>query len=183
MTVPDALDRFAELLAERGPELGLVAEGDRERLRERHIDDSLRVTAALQPGDRTSYDLGSGGGLPGIVVAITCPQLEVRLVETKRRRVAWLEMVVTELGLANAIVVPVRAEELTEPVDVCFARAFAPLARTWALAEPLLRPGGRLLYFGGRSLDEAEAHALGPDVRLIRGSLLDSGGPLVIIGK
>jgi 16S rRNA (guanine527-N7)-methyltransferase len=182
--IPDPkLRRFAGLLENRGPELGLVGENDRSRVWERHVEDCLRAAAVVQSSDRTSYDLGSGGGLPGIVVAIARPGLEVRLVEAKRRRVAWLEMVIDELAIKNASVLPTRVEGLTEPVDVCFARAFAPLARSWELAEPVLHRGGRLVYFAGRNQAEDEALELSPDVRVVRESLLDSAGALVIIGK
>src|SRR5437870_3104901 len=96
------LDRFGAMLEERGPELGLIAAGDRERIWDRHIADSLRAVSAVERRDRTGYDLGSGGGLPGVVAAIVRPELEVRLVEAKRRRVAWLEMLLQELELPNA---------------------------------------------------------------------------------
>jgi 16S rRNA (guanine527-N7)-methyltransferase len=176
-----SLQAFAALLEERGVRLGLVGEGDREHLWERHVADSFRAVATLRPGDRDAYDLGSGGGLPGIVVAIARPSLRVTLVETQRRRVGWLELVIEELGLENAVARQARIEDLSDPVDVCFARALAPIERAWELARPLLRPGGRLVYFAGRSFDPAATEGLAADIRILEESDLESSGPLVII--
>src|SRR5207249_4599892 len=87
---------------------------------------------------------GARPGLPGIVLALAVPELQVGLVESQRRRVAFLELAVESLELRNADVLPRRAEEL-EPgsADLCTARAFAPPERAWQVAEPLLAPGGR----------------------------------------
>ena len=175
------LERYAEMLIERGPELGLVAEGDRGSLRERHVLDSLRASPALA-GSR-AYDLGSGAGLPGVPLAIAHPAMEFVLVESKRRRVAWLELVISELSLGNARVIHGRVEELSEPVDVCLARAFAPLDRCWEVAERLLLPGGRLVYFAGASLDRATVTGVSPGARLLDEGVVETAGSIVIIDR
>ena len=97
-----------------------------------------------------------------------------------------MELAVQELGLPNAEVVAGPVEHLSEPADVCLARAFAPLDRTWRVAEPLLRKGGRLVYFAGRELDaggpiQAPSGAVLEVV--VRTPVLESAGPLVIIGR
>jgi len=173
---------FAELLAERGPGLGLISERDVPRVTERHVIDCLRAVDAVDAEDRDAYDLGSGAGLPGIVVAVVRPDLLVTLVEPQRRRIGWLEFVGRELALPNVSVAPRRAQDLDSTADVCFARAFRPLERSWDLAEPLLREGGRLVYFGGRGFPPSRAAALSADVRILD-SDLESSGPLVIIRK
>jgi 16S rRNA (guanine527-N7)-methyltransferase len=147
----EALVRFEELLRARAIPGGLIASGDAARLRTRHLLDSLRAAAVVEPGDRSAFDLGSGAGLPGIPVAIACPQLRIWLVEPKRLRVGFLELVVHELGIGNVGVVGRRVEELAgqEPGDLCFARGFAPLERSWRVATHVLRPGGRLVFFAG----------------------------------
>jgi 16S rRNA (guanine527-N7)-methyltransferase len=177
------LQRYEELLAGRGAELGVVAEADRSSIWERHIQDSLRGLAGFGPTDRDAYDLGSGGGLPGIPLAIARPEVRFRLIESQRRRVAWLELVVQELALTNVEVVQARAEAQSDRVDACFARALAPVARCWDLARPLLRPGGRLVYFGGRSLSREAVTNVAAIVRILDDSPLDSSGPLVIISE
>src|SRR5437870_7892576 len=80
------------LLAERASDLGLVSEGDLPRIRERHVVDSFEAAAQVNQEDRLGVDLGSGGGLPGLVVAITRPELPMMLVESRRTRGAFLEL-------------------------------------------------------------------------------------------
>jgi 16S rRNA (guanine527-N7)-methyltransferase len=179
----DKLRVFAELLSGRGVDLGAVAESDRDVVWERHVLDSLRVAPVLEPSDDSAYDLGSGAGLPGIPLAIARSDLHVGLVESQRRRVAWLEFVRDELALSNVEVVARRIEEVRTTVDVCFARALAAPERSWELARPLLRPGGRLVYFAGSSLDRDRLAAKVPVIHILEAVPLDSGGPLVIIGE
>jgi 16S rRNA (guanine527-N7)-methyltransferase len=159
---PQAVGRlaaFSALLAARAVPLGLVAQSDAGRIRERHLEDSLRAAAVFVRSDGLAYDLGSGSGLPGIVLATAMPWCRFVLIEPRRRAVAFLELAIEELGLANVEVAPARAEQVSEPADVATARAFAPLSRSWATAWPLLRPGGRLVYFAGRSVKDPLAAA------------------------
>lgn len=138
---------------------GLIASGDAGRVFERHVVDSLRAAAEIRETDRVAYDLGSGAGLPGLVVAIAAPGCRVVLVESRSRRAGFLELAVERLAIDNAEVAATRAEELTDRADVATARAFAPLDRSWKVAFPLLRPGGRLIYFAGEGLEDPRGHA------------------------
>ena len=148
----ERLERFGRLLAERAVPLGMVGRGDAGRLVERHILDCLRAIPPLREAEaRSVADLGSGAGLPGVVIAIALPGVGVVLAEARSKRAAFLEMAAVELGLANVAVHASRVEALPGPFDACTARAFAPPDRAWALARPLLRPGGHLLLFAGRS--------------------------------
>ena len=163
--------------------MGLLGPRESTSALERHVLDCLRASVGVVGTDRDAYDLGSGAGLPGVVVAIVHPDLRVALVESRRRRVAWLEYVADELGLANVALLHRRVEELSSPADVCFSRAFAPIERSWELAWPVLRPGGRLVYFAGRRVDLSRAVRLSKDVRVVSESPLESSGPLVIIAR
>src|SRR6266508_3933020 len=139
----ERLERFGRLLAERAVPLGMVGRGDAGRLVERHIMDCLRAIPPLREAEaRSVADLGSGAGLPGVVIAIALPGVGVVLAEARSKRAAFLEMAAVELGLANVAVHASRVEALPGPFDACTA---------WALARPLLRPGGHLLLFAGRS--------------------------------
>ena len=182
----DRLARFAELLSTRAIEIGAIAASDRERVVERHILDSLRAAPEIRDDDRIAYDFGSGAGLPGIPLAVVRPACAFALVESRHWRAAFLELVVSELEL-NVRVERARVEKMGVQADLAVSRAFAPLAKTWGLAEPLLRPGGRLVFFAGRSMEDPEAVARaaageGSEVRLVPDQL-DRGGPLVIIGR
>lgn len=193
--VPEALARglpdgaagrlgdLARLLETRGVELGLVSGGDQMRIWERHILDCLRAAAEVRDRDRSSYDLGAGVGLPGLVVAIARPWLTVHLVEVRRRRAAFLELAIERLGIPNASVIQGRIEDLVKPVDVCFARALAPVEVSWRLARPLLRSGGRLVYFAGEGLKTPPSPPDARAVRLVVSPVLESAGPLVIMAR
>ena len=180
---PEQLEGYASLLSSRGPALGLVAQSDAGRVLERHVLDSLRAVRAVVPSDRVAYDLGSGGGLPGVPVAIAVRELSVTLVESRRLRASWLELVVEELGLANSRVVHGRIEDLTGPADLCLARALGPLERSWELARGLLAPKGRLVYFAGERFDPGQHRGIHEQIRILDESGLESRGPLVIIGR
>jgi 16S rRNA (guanine527-N7)-methyltransferase len=162
-TQVDRLERYEGLVRDRASDLGLVSPGDIPRLHDRHVLDSLRAAAAFRPGDRLAFDLGSGAGMPGIVLALALPRCRFVLIESHRRRAGFLELVTERLGISNVVVYVGRAEEVAEglggpapPVmpatraaDVVTARAFAPIDRTWTASVPLMRPGGRLIYFAG----------------------------------
>jgi 16S rRNA (guanine527-N7)-methyltransferase len=176
------LARYEHLLTTRAVPAGMVAAEDVPRLHERHVLDALRASSVVEDGDVDAYDLGSGAGLPGVVVAIACPTLRVCLVERRRSRAAFLEMVLDELGLGNASVFAGGSEALAEPVDLVFARALAPPTPAWGLSEPLLRPAGRLVYFAGQGFRPEEDLPDGVRATLLRPSLAPSG-PLVIMAR
>jgi 16S rRNA (guanine527-N7)-methyltransferase len=182
-TAAERLVAFEEILADRAVRLGLIARSDQGRIRPRHVMDCLRAVVAVRPEDDLAHDLGSGAGLPGIVVAIACPALRVALVEPRKARVAFLELAVERLELRNASVVPRRIQEVTEVADLCFARAFAPLDAAWEAALPRLRTGGRLVYFAGASSPRAEALPGARSVQVVETPVLESAGPLIIMGR
>jgi 16S rRNA (guanine527-N7)-methyltransferase len=109
------------------------------------------------------------------------PSLRLTLVETRRRRVAFVELAIERLGLTNATVAACRIEDLHDRVDLCFARALAPPAEVWRLAEPLLRPEGRLVYFAGQGGTEADIS--GARSISLGTAVLERSGPLVIMAR
>jgi len=143
-------ERYAELLAGPGVERGLLGPNEVPRLWERHLLNSAAV-ATLIPGPCSVVDLGSGAGLPGIVLALLLPGADVTLLEPALRRTIFLEECVAELGLGNARVWRARAEQAAGELtaDVVTARAVAPLDRLAALALGLLKPGGIVLAVKG----------------------------------
>jgi len=176
------LRTFEELLRTRAVPHGFVAQADAAELRERHIHDSLRAAPLILSG--VAGDLGSGAGLPGIVVAIARPDIRVELIESQRRRLAFLELAVERLGLANAEPVGERIEGVRTQYDTVLARAFADAARSWRAAEARLEPNGRLVYFAGAGFDRAGTSIPGVAVELVPPpSQLASAGPLVIMSR
>ncbi len=170
---------YERLLIERGGPMGLVARNDLTRIRERHILDSLRAARLVDVGTRSGYDLGSGGGLPGVVLAIARPELELSLVEVRRNRADFLRDAVEELDLRRVHVYARRAETLRERRDVCFARAFAPIREAWVASERVLGDGGRLIYWAGRSFHAGRDVPEGLTAVIHRSEGLPGAGALV----
>ena len=149
------MERYAELLLTVGVERGLIGPNEGPRLWERHLLNSASV-AGLIPASATVVDLGSGAGLPGVVLALHVPTLQVILLDATKRRTDFLEEVVTELGLGDRVsVVWGRAESLPSfNADVVVARAVAPLSKLAGWAMPHLIGGGSLLAMKGESAAE-----------------------------
>lgn len=146
--------RFYELLRSEGEVRGLIGPREVDRLWERHILNSAAVVPYLE--DATSVaDVGSGAGLPGIVVAIMRPDAEVLLVEPMERRVAWLAEVSETLNLPNVVIKHGRAEEYDGAfeVDVATSRAVAALSKLARMSLPLVRPGGAMVVLKGRNVE------------------------------
>ncbi len=172
---------YAELLLTDGVVRGLIGPREAPPIWDRHLLNCAAV-AELIPQDARVADVGSGAGLPGIVLAVARPDLSVILVEPLARRTAFLLEAATALGLDRTTVVRARAEECVpkrgssrfEPVDVVTARAVAPLDRLTAWCLPLAAKGGRMLALKGESaVEEVEAHRdmivrLGGDSPLVR---------------
>ena len=151
-----AAEHFAQMLVAEGELRGLLGPRELPRLWSRHLVNSAAVVPFL-PARGTVADVGSGAGLPGVVVALLRPDLDVTLIEPLERRVDWLEHVVVELDLDNVTVRRARAEEVRDRYDAVTARAVANLSKLVRLTSPLLRQGGSLLALkGARAETEVE---------------------------
>jgi 16S rRNA (guanine527-N7)-methyltransferase len=165
-------EAYAELLITDGVVRGLMGPREAPRVWERHLL-NCGVMSEMIPLGASVVDVGSGAGLPGIVLAVARPDLAITLVEPLARRTAFLSEVVTRLGLGPAVtVIRVRAEDLADgpgTADVVTARAVAPLDRLAGWCLPLAAVGGRLLAVKGASaLDEVAQH--GDAIRRVGGS-------------
>ena len=175
----ERLHRYERLLLTYSPRLGLLSPADLGRVWERHILDSLRALACLGPADRLLADVGSGAGLPGIPLAIARPG-DIVLIEPMRRRAAFLELVVEQLGLSNVSIVTARAGETRLAADVVLGRAFGSPSALWTVAEPLRAPAGCVLYFAGTSWRESMS-VPGATLEVCARGRLAWEGPLVIM--
>lgn len=146
---------YADLLAGPGVERGLIGPREAPRLWDRHLL-NCALLATVVPQGVAVADLGSGAGLPGIVLAIARPDLTVTLVEPLERRTVFLREVVDELALDRVEVVRGRAELLhgERVFDVVTSRALAPLDRLLTWSMPLVAPTGAMLAMKGSSLED-----------------------------
>lgn len=153
-------EEFARLLAEDGVLRGLIGPREVPRLWDRHLVNCALLADAIGEGLEVC-DIGSGAGLPGLVLALRRPDLKVTLVEPLLRRTRFLEEAIEALGLDNVEVVRARAEELhgKRDFDVVVSRAVAPLGRLLAWSLPLVRQGGVVLAMKGSSVRDELAEA------------------------
>jgi 16S rRNA (guanine527-N7)-methyltransferase len=154
------IEQYASVLATEGVLRGLIGPREAPRLWDRHLL-NCGVLAELLPEDATVCDIGSGAGLPGLVLAIARPDLRVTLVEPLLRRTTFLAEAADRLGLGNVEVQRARADALhgQRSFGVVTSRAVAPLDRLLGWSMPLVAPDGVLLAMKGSSVGDEVADA------------------------
>lgn len=164
--------RHLELISRWNRVYNLTAVRDPAQMLTQHLLDSLAVVPALRAhlGDAPSavLDVGSGAGLPGVAIAVACPQIEVSCVDTVAKKASFVRQVAAELPVPNLRGLHARVESLEpRPWPVITARAFASLADLVALTRPLLAEGGVWMAMKGRRPDD-EIASLPADVEVLR---------------
>ena len=155
----DQIQRYADLLKGAGIERGLIGPKEGDRIWERHIANCIPITTIL-PENVRLVDIGSGAGLPGIVIALARPDLKVTLVEPLQRRVDFLNEVVSELRLPIEVIRG-RAERVKKQFEIVTARAVAPLEKLITISWHMIPRGGSLMAMKGESAaDEIASTAL-----------------------
>lgn len=153
----ELLRRYVELLQHTNRDFNLISIRDPDQVWERHILDSLAmIPVLLEMAPRTLIDVGSGGGLPGIPIAVALPRLRVTLVESISKKANFLSRCARDLSLPNVEVVAGRAENLGRlrmGFDIVTARAVAPLKKLLPLCVPLLGPEGTIIAMKGEQAD------------------------------
>jgi 16S rRNA (guanine527-N7)-methyltransferase len=155
---------YMDLIAKWTKVYNLTAVRDADEMLTHHLLDSLAVIAPLRrelvklglPTDR-SYkllDVGSGAGLPGIVIAITCPEVSVTCVDTVAKKAAFIQQVSANLKLSNLKGLHARVESLTEPFDVVCSRAFASLVDFTTWSQSALADHGVWMAMKGKHPDQ-----------------------------
>jgi 16S rRNA (guanine527-N7)-methyltransferase len=146
------LQDFSRLLLEENERQNLISRRSADEFRTRHLDDSLQL---LEHGSINAHwlDIGSGPGLPGLVLAIAGVQ-HITLVEPRRLRTDFLERCRDALQLSNVTIVTGKAEQLSGPFEVITARAVATVAKLFAIGTPLIAPEGRWVLPKGRSAEK-----------------------------
>ena len=181
----DAFDLYARRLVQENPRSGLTSSRTgREMLYRRHFAESLAILAALEIEPPT-VDIGSGGGFPGLPIAIARPELPISLVEANGKKARFLESIAAELILSQVTVIQARAEDLgrdpahRERHGVAFGRAVAPLRILVELALPLVRVGGMLASPKGSSASR-EVREAGSALETLGGEI-ESTLPLEVL--
>ncbi len=163
----DLARRFTASLVEHGEERGLIGPLEPPRIWTRHILNCAVVAPLLRPG--LVADVGSGAGLPGLVLAIARPDVSFALIEPMERRVAWLSEQATAFGLDNVRVIRDRAEDVrpSHMFDHVTARAVSAFRKLVPITAHLLKPGGELVLMKGAGA-ASEVEAAAKEVRKYR---------------
>jgi len=147
----DQIQAYAQILKTTGIERGLIGPKEGDRIWQRHIANCLPITTLIPQGVRVA-DIGSGAGLPGIVIALARPDLKVSLIEPLQRRVDFLNEVISELHLPVEVIRG-RAEIVKKQFEVVTARAVAPLEKLMQISWHLIPRGGCLLAIKGEQAE------------------------------
>ena len=149
----DRLAAYEDLLRLWNPKINLISSADLQHLRTRHVEDALALIPFIPPDTPRAIDLGSGGGLPGLVLAIVAG-IAFDLVEADTRKAAFLREA-ARITAAPATIHHARIEAASlPPAPLVTARALAPLPRLLELSARFLAPGGVALFPKGDRLDE-----------------------------
>lgn len=185
------VEHFVRMLEEEGEIRGLVGPREMERLWSRHAVNSAAVLPFL-PRSGQVLDIGSGAGLPGIIIAICRPDLDVHLAEPMARRCEWLSDVIDEIGLDNVTLHQARAEELRGKgrADVVTARAVANMSKLIRMTTKLIAPGGSLVALKGRrapleveeAARELKSHHLAAKIHEVP-SIMEEESTFVVVCK
>ena len=170
------LEAYLAMLERWNAVFNLTAVRDREAMRLRHLADCLAVVAPLRrelsgltggsSASRRILDVGSGGGLPGVILALAEPAWQITCVDAVGKKAAFIQQVASELGLPNLSAVHSRVEKLQlPPFDAVVSRAFASLGDFVRWTRHALAPGGRWMAMKGRNLRD-EARDLPPGVQV-----------------
>jgi 16S rRNA (guanine527-N7)-methyltransferase len=155
----DLLNRYLDLLIAANETMNLTRITERAAAELHHISDSLTLLPFLPPGEMKLADVGSGGGVPGIPLAIARPDAYIVLIESTKKKAAFLQKTVAELGLTNVGVTAERAEEAARTgkrasFDIVVARAVATLDFLAEYCLPLVKVGGKMLAMKGPKVAE-----------------------------
>jgi 16S rRNA (guanine527-N7)-methyltransferase len=158
----DQLMGYLDLIQKWNKVYNLTSVRNPQEMLTHHLLDSLSVIAPLmhhvgQSGAQTLLDVGSGGGLPGVVIAIACPQLQVTCVDTVAKKATFVQQVALSLGLPNLRGTHARVENMGGQFDVITSRAFATLADFVALSRERLAPGGVWMAMKARTVEQEKA--------------------------
>lgn len=179
------LDAYVALLLKWNAKINLIGPATESHICKRHLEDSSQLVDMIPNTAKTLVDLGSGAGLPGLVIAIHRPDLAVTLVERDQRKAAFLNEVKARLELSNVTVKAIDVATLKETYDVVTARALATLSQLMQMAQPLMGQGSIAIFPKGVGVGEelAEARKIWAFEATQKSSATQEGASIISISK
>ncbi len=181
----ERLTLYLGALLQWNKKINLIGDTTLTNSRDRHLADSLQLLAYLEQGNKSLIDIGSGGGLPAVPIAIARPDITVYSLESDQRKVAFLTYIKSTLNLGNFHPIAQRIELWHhEPVDYLTARACASLEKLIDYAHPFMHTSSRCLFLKGRQYQkEVEAASASWEWNLsIHSSQVNDAGVILDIG-
>ncbi|WP_111535853.1 16S rRNA (guanine(527)-N(7))-methyltransferase RsmG [Palleronia aestuarii] len=177
----EKLNRYVELLLKWNSTINLISKTDERVIWCRHIADCHRLCSYIPAEPYSICDMGSGGGLPGVVVALSRPDLHVNMIESDRRKAVFLSTVCQDVGI-SATVLNARIEDVAPiQADIVIARALAPLHRLFALGIQHAKPSSKYLFLKGKNADYEIEHARAEwDFSLIKHESKNGAGSMIL---
>jgi len=177
------LVQYLELLLSANQRLNLTGIEDMASAEIQHVADAMTLLPYLPRGPHRLADVGSGGGVPGIILAVVRGDATVALIEATQKKANFLKLACDRLGLKNVLILPQRAEEagrtnLRETFDVVAARAVAPLPQLLEWCLPLTKRGGKVLAMKGPKVQEELAAAQKAARLMAGGTVTVNAAPL-----
>ncbi len=155
----DKLYNYVQYLREWNTKINLISRKNIDHVIEQHIIPCLSVTRMLALSQNSDVlDIGTGGGLPGIPLAICYPHAKFQLIDSIGKKIMAVNDMIKRLELMNVIADNVRAETIHQKFDVIVARAVTNLSNFLSYASPLLKPNGRIVYIRGMDCHEELQH-------------------------
>jgi len=183
------LNAFVELTLKWNPKINLIGSSTISKIWSRHIADSLQLKNAVPDQISTWTDIGTGGGYPGMIMAIVLrdihPRCRITLIDSDTRKTIFLKTVARELKLDIEVICNRIQNVVPIPSDLVSARALAPLSDLLSLAQPFLKPDGYCLFQKGGDVDSeltTAAQSWNMSVERIP-SVTDSNGVILKIGE
>ena len=150
---------YSKYLQEWNNKINLISRKNIEHVVDQHIIPCLSITRMLSvPKNSNILDIGTGGGLPGIPLAICYPYVKFRLIDSIGKKIMAVNDMIDRLGLSNVIAENVRAETIDKKFDIIVARAVTNLSNFLSYASPLLKSNGRIIYIRGMDCHEELQH-------------------------
>jgi len=155
----EKLQVYVDLLGKWQKQINLVGPKEYSRLWSRHIADALQLVEHIPPETSCAVDLGSGAGIPGMIIAVVLQErgFHIHLVESNGKKAAFLRAAIRELGISgevhNARIESLHGQSWTGPVELVFARALAPLPKLLELSVPFVEKSGEMLFLKGLDVD------------------------------
>jgi len=161
----DLLQKYMEAVVEANKSFNLTAITDEQEFITKHIVDSLLILDQVEWNFKTVADIGTGAGIPGVILAIVKPETEFTLIDSTAKKIDFINNFCEANGIKNVKAIVGRSEELEMKFDMVTSRAVASLPILLEITSHLVNIGGKLIFYKGRNLQDEMCHRISGEIR------------------